>query len=54
MATKKQSKRSVVRQVRRALNRSIDFFTKVGGRKLNTHGYGRGVSRHNIRDKDDE
>ena len=54
MATKKQSKRSVVRQVRRALNRSIDFFKQAGGRKLNGYGYGCGVTQKNLREKDDE
>ncbi len=53
MATKKQSKRSVVRQVRRALNRSLDFFKQAGGQKLNGYGYGGGITQKNVRDKDD-
>ena len=54
MATKKQNRRNVVRQVRRALNRSLDFFKQAGGRKLNGYGYGCGVAQKNVRDKDDE
>lgn len=55
MATKKQNRRTVVRQVRRALNRSLDFFKQAGGAKLNQYGYGRGVSQHNLKgSRDDE
>lgn len=54
MATKKQNRRHVIRQVRRALNRSIDFFKQVGGSKLNKYGYGAGVTQKNVREKDDD
>ena len=56
MTTKKQNRRHVIRQVRRALNRSIDFFKQAGGRKLNGYGYGCGcgVTQKNLREKDDE
>lgn len=54
MATKKQNRRTVVRQVRRALNRSLDFFKQAGGAKLNQYGYGRGVDRSATRDSSKE
>ena len=54
MATKKQNRRSVVRQVRRALNRSLDFFKQAGGRKLNGYGYGCGVTQKNVKDNSDD
>ena len=54
MATKKQNRRTVVRQVRRALNRSLDFFKQAGGRKLNGYGYGCGVTQKNVKDNSDE
>ena len=50
MATMKQNRRTVVRQVRRALNASLDFFKQASGNKLNKFGYGRGVDRSATRD----
>lgn len=54
MATKKQNRRNVVRQVRRALNRSLDFFKQAGGTKLNKFGYGAGVTSKNVKEYSDE
>ena len=51
MATKKQNRRSVVRQVRRALNRSLDFFKQASGNKLHKFQYGCGVDRSATQDK---
>ena len=54
MATKKQNRRYVVRAVRRALNRSLDFFTKASGNRLNKHGYGAGITPKNVKEKNDD
>ena len=39
--TKKKNRRFTKRRVRRALNKSLDFFTKVSGRRLSKIGLGK-------------
>lgn len=43
MATKKQNRRAAKKRVRRALNKSPEFFRGISGRKLNNAYYGQGL-----------
>ena len=44
-------KDKIARKVRRNLNKTIDYFHNISGRKLNTCGYGNGVSRKQVNEK---
>jgi hypothetical protein len=53
MATKKRNRQIAKRKVRRVLNLAIDFFKGVSGRRTNQHGYGRALSRSDLRQQKD-
>lgn len=55
MATKKQNKRHIARRVRRALNKTMNFFRNVSGRRAHMHGYGMGLASSDMktRERDD-
>jgi len=50
MATKKQNRRYIVRATRRRLNRALDFFRGISGRRINQAHYGAGINRRDLRE----
>jgi hypothetical protein len=48
MATKKKNRRVAKKRVRRALNRSPEFFRGITGRKLNNIHYGQGLGSTSV------
>ena len=48
--SKRQNKRNVTKQIRKALNKSLDFLTRAGGRRLTRIGYSTGLAGKNMRD----